>query len=154
MGLFSLILAVAGCGETSEDGVLGTVDLGDDFVAPDLRLDEEFFYCRIQPEVLTEHSCATGLGSDSGGCHDRRSALRLLDTDAPPPCDADGFVVDAVPSAYADNFDAVRFTVQSDALSSPLYLRPLQRASHPRRIFSASDPAADLILEWITAGAR
>jgi hypothetical protein len=146
-----LSLLFGGCA-TDDNGVLGTVDLGDDFVAPDLQLDEDFFYCRIQPEVLTEHSCATGASGEGGSCHDSRSALRLLDTDAPPPCDADGFVVDSVPDAYAQNLEAVRFSVQSDALTSPLYLRPINRASHPREIFDSNDPAADLILEWI-AGA-
>jgi hypothetical protein len=58
------------------------------------------------------------------------------------------------PDAYAANFDAVRFFVQSDALTSPLYLRPTNNASHPRRIFDPNDPAARLIVQWISAGAR
>ena len=52
------------------------------------------------------------------------------------------------------NLDAVRFFVQADPLTSPLYLRPTNMASHPRAIFDASDPAAQLIEEWISAGAR
>jgi hypothetical protein len=127
--------------------------LGDDFVAPDLQLDSDFFYCRIQPDVLTKHSCASGGDGESGSCHDSRSALRLIDTDAPPPCDDDGAVVDAVPDDYQANLEAVRFAVQSDPLTSPLYLRPLNRASHPRQIFDDGDDAAKLIVEWISGAA-
>ena len=152
--VLGLSLMAAGCGPTADNGVIGTVDLGDNFVAPDLSLDEDFFVCQIQPLVLTEFSCATGIDSDSGGCHDSRSALRLLDADSPPPCDDDGAIVDVVPDSYAQNFEAVAFSVQSDPLSSPLYLRPLNRASHPRQIFDEDDPAAELILDWISAGTR
>jgi hypothetical protein len=141
------------CGPARENGVLGSVDLGDDFVAPQLQLDEAFFYCRIQPDVLTKHSCATGGNGEQGRCHDSHSALRLLATDAPAPCDKHGAVVGPVPDAYKANLEAVRFSVQSDPLSSPLYLRPLNRASHPRMVFGENDPAAQLIVEWI-AGAN
>lgn len=147
-------LIPAGCGPAHENGVVGTVDLGDDFVAPDLQLDEAFFDCKIQPEVLTKHSCATGGSGEKGSCHDSRSALRLVATDAPAPCDKNGNVVGAVPDAYKANFEAVRFSVQSDPLSSPLYLRPLNRASHPRMIFGENDPAAKLIVEWIAGASK
>jgi hypothetical protein len=148
--LFGVWLECSGCGSTRDNGVLGTVELGDDFVAPDLQLDSDFFFCRIQPEVLTKYSCASGGSGEMGSCHDSHSAMRLLDTKAPAPCDKHGAVVDAVPDAYQMNLDAVRFAVQSDPLSSPLYLRPLNRASHPRKIFDAGDKAADLIVEWIS----
>ena len=39
-----IVLLLAGC---------STVDLGDNIVPPDLRLDEDFFYCEIQPNVLS-----------------------------------------------------------------------------------------------------
>jgi hypothetical protein len=146
--------ALAGCGSIDDNGLLGTVDLGDNFIAPDLQLSEEFFFCRLQPEVLTEHSCAGGGPGEAGSCHDSQSSLRLVDTDAPAPCDGDGVLIDDVPDAFRQNLDAVRFSVQSDALSSPLYLRPLNRASHPRAIFDDGDNAAELILEWITEGTR
>ena len=145
-------LSLAACGASSDNGFTGSVELGDDFVAPDLQLDEDFFVCRIQPEVLTKYSCAGGGDGESGNCHDSRSALRLIDTDVAAPCDPDGRVIDAVPDAYARNLDAVRFSVQSDPLTSPLYLRPLGRASHPRTIFDERDAAADLLVEWISGG--
>lgn len=122
-------------------------------MSPELQLDEDFFFCRIQPEVFTRHACAAGMSSDSGGCHDSRSALRLLATSDPPPCDGGGNVVGAVPDAYRANFEAAGFSVQADPFTSPLYLRPLNRASHPRAIFDENDPAARLIAEWIAGAA-
>ena len=145
-----LLLLGAGCVSTDDNGIIGSVGLGDDFVAPDPQLDEAFFYCRIQPEVLTKYSCATGKSGEGGGCHDSQSAMRLRATKAKAPCDSSGAVVGTVPDAYAENLDAVQYSVQSDPLTSPLYLRPLNRASHPRAIFSSGDPAAKLILDWIS----
>lgn len=146
-------LCLGACSASSDNGFTGSVELGDDFVAPDLQLDEDFFVCRVQPEVLTRYSCAGGADGEAGSCHDSRSALRLLDTDAAAPCDADGSVIDAIPDAYARNLEAVRFSVQSDPLTSPLYLRPLGRASHPRSVFDEDDEAADLLVRWISGEA-
>jgi hypothetical protein len=152
-GPFALAIALlpgAACGPAHENGVAGTVDLGDDFVAPDLQLDDAFFYCRIQPEVLTRHSCASGEAGEESSCHSAASALRLRATEDPPPCDGDGELIDSPSEAYEANLEAIRFSVQSDPLTSPLYLRPLNRASHPRMIFDSDDPAAELIVEWIS----
>ena len=151
--VLALGLLASACGSTEHNGFLGTVDLGDNFVAPDLALDEDFFYCRIQPEVITKFGCSSGNAGERGQCHDSRSALLLIATSETASC-RDGRVVGAIPDAYAANYDAARFFVQTDPLTSPLYLRPTNMASHPRRIFDSSDPAARLITEWITAGAR
>jgi len=129
----------------------GTVDLGDNFVAPPVQLDEDFFYCEIQPNVLTEHSCAAGGSGESGMCHSARSALRLLEVNEPITCE-DGFVMDPIPVEATNNLAAIRFTVQGNAMSSPLYQRPLGIASHPRRVFDANAPAAMLIVDWISQG--
>lgn len=129
----------------------GTVDLGDNFVAPPVQLDEDFFYCEIQPNVLTAYSCAAGGSGESGMCHSARSAFRLLEVDEPVECE-DGFALDPIPLEATNNLEAIRFTVQGSALSSPLYLRPINRASHPRRIFDENDPAAMLIVDWISQG--
>lgn len=133
----------------------GIVDLGDNIVPPDLQLDEDYFYCVIQPQVITVHGCAGGMAGEGGMCHTDRSALRLVDTmDAPPECDETGAITGGSLSAdYIANFEAVRFTVQSDPLSSPFYRRPTGMDSHPRVIFPESDPAAALIVDWIQRGA-
>ncbi len=152
MGVLAL-LCLAACGPTEKNGVLGTVELGDNFVAPDLALDEDFFFCRIQPEVLRMHGCAAGQTGEAGRCHDSASALRLIDTPAEAECDDEGRVTGELPDDLVSNFEAARFFVQSDPLTSPLYLRPLRMASHPRRIFDEDDEAAELIVEWISQGA-
>lgn len=132
----------------------GTVDLGDNIVPPDLQLDEDFFYCEIQPNVLTAKSCAGGAAGEGGMCHSDRSALRLIDTMDPPPTCVDGEVVGGSVSAdYVINFERVQFEVQSDPLSSPFYRRPIGLDSHPRVIFTETDPCAELISEWINRGA-
>jgi hypothetical protein len=142
------------CGDTSENGFVGSIDLGSDIVPPEVVLDEETFVCVIQPEVLTRHMCASGMNGESGGCHSSRSALRLVNAPEDPPCNAENQVVGPVPESYMRNFEAVRFAVQADPESSPLYLRPTGRAAHPRVIFGADDPAAELIASWIAQGTQ
>ena len=151
-GLTGVLVLLIACG--AQNGVSGTVDPGDNLVAPDLPLDEDFFYCRIEPEVIQQHNCATGDSGESGHCHDSRSALRLIASSDPAPCDSSGRVNGKVPDAFASNLEAVRFFVQADPLTSPFYLRPLNEASHPRQIFNDQDPAAKLIEEWMSAGAK
>ena len=151
VGLLAMCALASACGV--QNGFTGTVDPGDNLIAPELSLDEDFFFCRIEPDVIQQFSCATGTGSDRGGCHDSRSALRLIASEEAPPCDSSGRVTGTIPDAYAANLEAARFFVQADPLTSPLYLRPINQASHPRQIFGAQDAAAKLIEEWISAGA-
>ena len=151
---FAISLLASACGPTEHHGFVGTVDLGDNFVAPDLALDADFFYCRIQPDVIEKWSCASGGSGEGGQCHDSRSALQLIDAPDRVSCDRSGRVTGNLPDEYVANFEAAQFFVQTDPLTSPLYLRPTNMASHPRRIFDANDPAARLITEWITAGAE
>jgi len=151
-GLLGVLVLAQACGV--QNGFSGTVDPGDNLVAPDLPLDEDFFYCRIEPEVIQRHGCATGESGESGHCHDSRSALRLIDSTETATCDSAGHIMGKVPDAFSANLAAVRFFVQGDPLTSPFYLRPINQASHPRRIFDDKDPAAKLIEEWISAGAN
>lgn len=135
----------------------GTVDLGDNIVPPSVRLDEEFFYCRIQPEVVVGRSCATGMAGDTGGCHMTQSALLLEDaaSAARPACTEDGELAPGavVPDVYMRNLTRVRFTVASDPESSPFYRRPLGMDSHPRVIYGIGSPEEILVREWIGRGA-
>jgi hypothetical protein len=149
--LLGLLLAQA-C--SAQNGFTGTVEPGDNFVAPDLTLDERFFFCRIEPQVLQKHSCAGGMPGEQGSCHDSRSSLRLQPNMDSAPCDADGKLTGAVPDSFRQDLEAIQYFVQSDPLTSPFYLRPVNLASHPRRIFDTSDPAAKLVEQWISAGAN
>jgi hypothetical protein len=131
-----------------------TIDLGDNFIAPDVQLDENFFFCSIQPEVISARGCASGMVGGStvcpggGGCHSARSSLRLEDT--PALMCVEGAPSEAVPEVYRRNLENIRFTVRDNAMSSPLYRRPLQLDSHPCAIFGAGDPPAQLIVQWIS----
>src|SRR6185436_18243710 len=58
----------------------GTVELGENLVQPNTQLSEDYFYCFIQPDVISPAGCATGLAGDTGGCHRAQSSLRLVDT--------------------------------------------------------------------------
>ncbi len=134
-------------------GGCGTVDLGDNFVAPDLRLDEDYFYCVIQP-MLNDQGCSMGMAGETG-CHGTATSLHLEVSPA-VPCDGE-MVVGPIPDEAQRNFEAIRFTVQGDPASSPLYLRPTGMESHPARggnagLFPTTDPAALAIEEWITRG--
>jgi hypothetical protein len=136
-----LIGASAGC---------GTVELGENIVQPNTQLDPDFFYCRIQPDVIQAAGCATGMAGDMGGCHLAQSSLRLVDTASVmrPDCTPDGRLTPGavVPPEYTDNFQRVQFTLGPDALSSPFYRRPTQLDSHPRRAVDMTQE--DLILMW------
>ena len=142
LGILALLCGV-GC---------ATEPLGDNFEQPEVQIDEDFFFCRVQPEVIALHRCASG-GDGDGGCHSTRSAMRLDplgETDPPPSCDADGVIVGGVvPQSYRNNLEAVRFAVRPDPLSSPILQRATGGASHPRVIFDISSVEADLIIEWI-----
>lgn len=130
------------------------MDLGDNFVSPDLLVDEDFFYCRIQPEVLNLHSCASGQPGEAGTCHASRSGLRLDSMAEMETIDCvDGAVVGPIPASYEANLANVRFSIQSDPLSSPIYRRPLGLDSHPRRIYEDGSECERLVFDWLTTGA-
>jgi hypothetical protein len=136
-----------GCTPTAID----TIDLGDNFEAPELTLDEDFFYCEIQPNVISAMSCAEGGSGDSGGCHAQRSALRLIPVNEPARCQ-DGRLIGAPITDAEVNLSHVRSSVGIDAESSPLYRRPLGLDSHPRQIFDAQSPQAALLRRWLSGG--
>jgi hypothetical protein len=148
--LAPLVLGAEGC--VSEITAADTVDLGDNFEAPDFALDEDFFHCVIQPEVITKFKCAAGAAGDGDGCHAARSALRLVEATDKPRC-RDDRVVGAPPSASVVNLERVRVTVAGEAARSPFYRRPLGLDSHPRKIFDEGSAGADLIRQWINQGA-
>jgi hypothetical protein len=136
-----------GCTPTASE----TIDLGDNFEAPELTLDEDFFYCEIQPNVISKMSCAEGASGDSGGCHAERSALRLIPVDEAAHCQ-DGRLIGAPPTNAEVNLSHVRSSVGVDAESSPLYRRPLGLDSHPRQIFDAQSDEAALLRRWLSGG--
>lgn len=51
--------------------------------------------------------------------------------------------------SWERNFENVRFTLRSDAYSSPFLLRPIGVMSHRPTVFPDGSPEADLIVEWL-----
>lgn len=124
------------------------MELGDHPEPPERPLDEAFFHCEIQPNVLSAHGCAQGGAGESGSCHTARSALRLLEVPAASPCQA-GILLGAPAAESLENLERVRASIGVDADASPLYRRPLGLDSHPRTIFSADSEAATLLRDWL-----
>jgi hypothetical protein len=130
-----------------------TVDLGDNFEAPELVLDEDFFHCEIQPKVITAYRCSAGDTGDGGGCHAQKSALRLIAVSEQPRCQA-GRLIGAPPAESEVNLERARAVVGVDADSSPIYRRPLALDSHPRMIFDARSEPAALLRMWLSQGTQ
>ena len=116
----------------------------------DPLIDEDFFYCRIMPEVVVAHGCASGPGGRS--CHSSTSAMILdpaAELEVPPACDGNTVVGD-VPESWEATLEAARFTLRSDPYSAPFLLRPLGVMNHDGVIFEDGSPEAMLIVEWLT----
>jgi len=141
--------ALLACGDVPT--AAQTLDLGDNFEAPDRRLDEDLYHCVIQPQIVGPQRCAGGRDSDSGGCHTERSALRLVVVPDEPRCDGD-ILLGAPPLESQANLDRVRASVGIDAEASPFYRRPVGLDSHPRMIFDEGSVDAELIRDWINTG--
>jgi hypothetical protein len=134
----------------------GVVDLGDNIIPPSNSLDEDFFYCQVQPNVVTAQSCANGIAGDMG-CHATTSALFLEDAAgvAPPACDPmtnELLPGEVAPDVYQRNLTRVRSFVGSDPMSSPFYRRPLGLDSHPRVIYAMTSMEEMLVRDWILGG--
>lgn len=152
-GLALLLAAFAIAGGTPGCGV---VDLGDNIIPPVNQVDEEFFFCQIQPNVITAQSCAPGIAGDAS-CHAATSALFLEDAAGltPPACDPmTGELLPGavVPDVYMRNLTRVRSFVGSDPMSSPFYRRPLGLDSHPRVIYALGSMEEMLVRDWILGG--
>ena len=77
------LLGAAGC---------TTVDPGPNFVVPDEQFDADFFFCRVEPELLVTKKCGSGnpgAGDAANGCHFNSSAVSgmAIRNHDPIPCD-------------------------------------------------------------------
>jgi hypothetical protein len=135
-------------------GGCGVIDLGDNIVPPNVRVDEDRFYCEIAPQILQAHSCATGGTAECSGmsCHASTSSFRLSRTSTLPRCEA-GMPIDPIGPALQDDYRAVTLFLGSDSASSPFWRRPVRADSHPCAVFSQMSSESDLIAEWIESGA-
>jgi hypothetical protein len=132
-----------------------TVDPGPNFVVPDEQFDADFFFCRVEPELLTAKKCGPGdpaSGDPGNGCHFNSSAVSGMALAPHPPVDcADGRPTNRAQvgagSGAQGNLQAVSLEMSRDVLTAPLYLRPTGQ-NHPRTIFPKDDPVVDVIRQW------
>ncbi len=137
----SLALGSGGC---------GTIELGENIIPPNIRVDEDRFYCEVAPDILVAHSCATGgtAACPDTNCHGSTSSFRLSRTITLPTC-SDGVPSGPIDPALHDDFNAVSLFLGSDAMSSPFWRRPVGADTHPCVVFPASSAESDLIASWI-----
>jgi len=132
-----------------------TVDPGPNFVVPDENFDADFFFCRVEPELLFGKRCGPGdpaAGDAPNGCHFNSSAVSgmAIANHAPIDC-VDGRPVNRAQigagSAAQGNLQAASLVMSRDPLTAPLYLRPTGQ-NHPRVIFPREDPVVEVIRQW------
>ena len=132
-----------------------TVDPGPNFVVPDEQFDADFFFCRIEPELLTAKKCGAGdlgAGDPGNGCHFNSSAVSGMPLTNHVPVDCIDFRPTnrgqvGAGSGAQSNLQSVSLEMSRDYLTAPLYLRPTGQ-NHPRAIFSREDAVTDLIRQW------
>lgn len=145
VGSIGFVAITAGC---------STVDPGPTFVIPDEPFDADFFFCRVEPEVLFAKRCGPGDGSldPANSCHFNSSAvsgMALVDH-APVTC-ANGKPQNRAEigagSAAQGNLQAASLEMSRDVSTAPIYVRPLGQ-NHPRAIFTPDDPAVEVLRQW------
>lgn len=128
----------------------GIIDLGENIIPPNVRVDEDRFYCEVAPDILAAHSCATGgtASCPDTNCHGSTSSFRLHPALALPAC-TDGVPDEAIDPALQEDFNATSLFLGSDATSSPFWRRPIGADTHPCVVFSPGSPESELIASWI-----
>lgn len=132
-----------------------TVDPGPHFVVPDQQFDADYFFCHVEPELLFARRCGPGEpGVDApNSCHFNSSAVSGMALADHPPIDCAGgdrpVSRGAVGpgSAAQANLQAASLEMSRDALTAPLFVRPIGQ-NHPRVIFDRNDPVVEIIRQW------
>lgn len=129
-----------------------TVDPGANFVVPDEQFDADFFFCRVEPELLVAKKCGSGEPGDNGSCHNNAAAVSgmALAPHTPVECSSGRPVTRAqvgAGSAAQGNLQSTSLEMSRDYLTAPLFLRP-SGANHPRAIFGKEDAVVEVIRQW------
>lgn len=131
-----------------------SLDIGENFQVAETVYDETYFYCEVEP-MLFAQGCGSGdpsLGESAQGCHFNRQRLRLTAYEplTSEQCGAalDGELV--APPAAQQNYQSAQLQMEVDPERSPLLVRPTSTVAHPRVIFEADSPEADIIRAWAT----
>ncbi len=131
-----------------------TVEPGEDFDIADVVYDENFYYCRIEP-MLFASRCGpgdAGQGDTGGGCHFNVTSFRLTDYTPLVGDSCGGGIVPSQPppAAARHNYTVAQTQMALNPDLAALLNRPTGKTSHPRVIFPAQSPEADLIRQWAT----
>jgi hypothetical protein len=142
-------VAAAGVGCT-------TVDPGPDFVIPVETFDANYFYCHVEPQVLTAKKCGPGdpaLGDPANGCHFNSAAVSGMALIQHPVIDCGGGdePLDSTQvgegSPAQSNLQAASLEMSRDYLDAPIVVRPTGH-NHPRAVYTLSDPVVSIIGTW------
>jgi len=120
-----------------------TIDPGPNFVVPDEQFDADFFFCRVEPELLTAKKCGPGdpaAGDASNGCHFNSSAVSGMAIAPHPPIDC----ASGRPTNRAQI--GAGSAAQGNLQAASLVMSRGQ--NHPRAIFPREDPVAEIIRQW------
>ena len=149
----AVLSATAALGAAS---ACNTVDPGPNFVVSEEVFNEDFFYCRVEPELIFGKGCGSGdpgAGDRAGGCHFNPSAVSGMALLEHEPIDCGGTERPVnrarvgAGSPAQGNFQAVSLEMSRDYQTAPLLIRPTG-ANHPRVIFGRDDPVVDVIRQW------
>lgn len=144
--LLPLLIACGSVGCTS-------VEPGNDIQIADVVYDENFFYCSVEP-MLFAQSCGpgNGAGDGSGSCHFNVTSFRLSDYTplVATTCTGPKTPGGGIPAEASANYTSAQTKMQIDPNLAPLLIRPTGKQAHPRQIFAADSPEADLIRQWAT----
>ncbi|HEY2510412.1 MAG TPA: hypothetical protein VGI39_06140 [Polyangiaceae bacterium] len=133
-----------------------TVDPGSNFVIPAQTFNANYFFCHVEPEFLTAKKCGPGdpsQGDPSNGCHFNAAAVSGMPLLDHPPVDCGGGdvpvdqTVVGAGSAPQNNLQAASLEMSRDYMTAPIIVRPTGH-THPRTIFTTSDPVVNVIITW------
>jgi hypothetical protein len=134
-------------------GACSTIEPGSEFAIASVIYDANYFYCKVEPEVLMAKSCGSGDASkgDTSGCHASVTHFRL-NVSATRPVMCNGLTpTENVPPSSQGNYEAAQGEMTLDYPNAPLIAWPTQKFSgHPRQIFTSTDPEYDIIKDWAT----
>jgi hypothetical protein len=138
-----LVVALAGC---------TSVDPGPNFVVPDEQFDADFFFCRVEPELLFAKKCGSGEPGEENSCHFNSSAVSGMALANHPAIEcADGRPVNRVQlgagSPAQGNLQAASLVMSRDVNTAPIFIRPTGK-NHPREVFRPDDPVVEILREW------
>jgi hypothetical protein len=140
-----------------------SVDPGPNFVSPEIVFDANYFYCHVEPGLITAYNCGPGdpsKGDGSGGCHFTESVVSgmYLLQHNPVDCGGGDIPLDptqvAIGSAAQGNFETVSLEMSKDYTIAPIYTRPSSYngqppSAHPRAVFDQSDATViQLLSTW------